>query len=130
MVFRTTVVPAPAGRKGPIVRQSVGRYDAGTVPPELGAPKITKTMTTTNVPPAPNTACRAAVAKATAIITRVKSAQSTRNLEVGIAPRTGPARVSVRSAPMTAATASDASRLRRVDRSPNAIAIVDERLPP
>ena len=57
-------------------------------------------MTTTSVPPAPSTVCRAAVAKATAIITRVKSAHSTRNLEVGIAPSTGPASVSVRSAPI------------------------------
>src|SRR5580765_7496426 len=127
MVFRTTVVPAPAGRYGPIVRQSVGRYAVGTVPPELGAPKITKTMTTTSVPPAPSTACRAAVAKATPIITRVKIAHSTRNLEEGVAPSTGPARVSVKSAPMTAAIARAARRLRRVDRPPNAIAIVDER---
>src|SRR6476619_8470659 len=127
MVFRTTVVPAPAGRKGPIVRQSVGRYALGKVPPELGAPKITKTMTTTSVPPAPSTVCRAAVAKATAIITRVKSPQSTRNLEVGIAPSTGPARASVKSAPTTAAIASAARRFRRVDGPPNAIAIVDER---
>ncbi len=114
-------------RRGRLNGAVADRYAAGTVPPELGAPKITKTMTTTSVPPAPNTVCRAAVAKATAIITRVKSAQSTRNLEVGIVPSTGPARASVRSAPMTAAMASDARRLRRVVRPPNAIAIVDER---
>src|ERR1700749_4719522 len=109
-MLRTSVVPAPAGRKGPNARQKPGRNGVGTVPPEAGAPKITKTTTTTRVPAAPSTACSPAVANATAAITSVNAAHSTKNFELGSAPSTGPAIRSVTKAPTTDTHASDARR--------------------
>ena len=97
------------------------------MPPEAGAPKITKRTTTTSVPAAPSTVCSADVANATAIITRVKRPHSTKNFDVGMAPISGPANVSVRSAPQTATMASAARRPCRVADPPNVMAIVDER---
>ena len=47
-----------------------------------------------------------------------------------MAPSTGPANVSVRSAPTTATMASAARRPCRVADPPNAMAMVDERYPP
>src|SRR5262249_18446537 len=110
IVFRTAVVPAPAGRYGPNVRQNPGKSGDGTEPPDAGAPKITNTTTTINVPAEPRIDCRAAVANATAVITSVKRPHNVRNFEVGIAPGTGPANVSVSSAPNAEATASDTRR--------------------
>src|ERR1700722_6681193 len=124
------LVPAPAGRNGPIVRQKPGKNDAGTAPPAAGAPKITKTTTTTSVPGGPSLACSADVASATAAITRMNSPHRTRNFDVGMAPRTGPAIVAVRSPPSTATPTSAAARQRGVAGPPNAIAIVADRYPP
>ena len=53
--------------------------------------------------------------------------QSARNFDVGTAPSTGPAIVSVRSAPTTAAIASEMRRRGRFARPPKAIPIVAAR---
>jgi len=56
--------------------------------------------------------------------------QRTRNLEVGIAPRIGPAMTSVKSAPAAVTRPSDTSRPRRVEVPLRTVVIVDDRYPP